>query len=267
MKKFIYGSLVLGLSLSLPACLPGSDDDILDLGDVTSSLRTLTFNDASAISGLEFFNGSDNSGITNSLGQFSFDSNNPISFRIGDIDLGTISASAIGSDITAIDTSFLDSLSDGTITNKVGNITQFLQSLDDDNYVSNGITIPSQLTDVADGMNVDFGLDETTFQNENQSTVNELTSTTTAGSRDFMNRDTTDSNFQSYLDTTYGGTTGTGDDDATCVSSSMGTCTDYQACATTTEAYYLADGLRFDCASVSDCWDAAEAVVAYCTDY
>jgi len=263
MKKILYYPLGLGLILTLPACI----DTGSDIDDLVGGLRTLTFSDASAVSGLEFFNGSGNVGITDSLGRFSFDSNNPLTFRIGGIDLGTISPSAIGSNVTSIDTSFFDSLSNGTITTKVGNITQFLQSLDNDNLISNGISIPSQLREVADDKSVNFDLDATSFQNNYQYTVNELTATTNAGARNFMNRTTTTNNFQSYLDTVNSGTSGTGDYGVTCVSSSLGNCSDYQACASETAAYYLANGRRFDCASNYDCYAAAEAVVAYCTDY
>ncbi|MGD9010600.1 MAG: hypothetical protein PVG41_21925, partial [Desulfobacteraceae bacterium] len=63
-------SIVFCLSVALLVACSGGDDPT-GLSDLADSLSTLSFSDANFVSGLEYINGS-NSGVTDSLGQFSF---------------------------------------------------------------------------------------------------------------------------------------------------------------------------------------------------
>ena len=244
----------------LVACV--STEDLSDDG-----LSTLSFNDANFVSGLDFVNG-DNTGVTNALGQFSFDPSENISFSIGDIDLGTIDPSTIGSN-TMIDTSFFDAFNVGSMTSEIGNISQFLQSLDDDADFTNGISIPSSVSSAASSMSIDFDQSASTFESTYQTDINTLTSSTTAGERDFVSRSASEQNFQNYLD--YGQPASSGSmtcEDATFSSN----CNSVMACAPPNPledpCYYEADGARwyFDCMDTDATTDAAQAVVNYCTE-
>jgi hypothetical protein len=260
-------SIVFCLSVAfLVAC--SGEDDPTGLSDLADGLSTLSFSDANFVSGLEYINGS-NSGVTDSLGQFSFDPSESISFSIGDIDLGSIDPTTIGNS-TTIDTSFFDAANVGSISSETGNISQLLQSLDDDADIANGISIPSSVGSAGSSMDFDFTMSPEDFESTHQSDVNTLTASTSAGSRDFVDRDTTEYNFQHYLDT----------GDAVSVEiycetiTSWGTCAYYVICYPSLpdycdeyDSYYEADdGTRFnfDCSDTSSTMDAAAALNAHC---
>jgi hypothetical protein len=205
------------------------------------------------------------------LGQFSFDPSESISFSIGDIDLGTIDPTTIGNS-TTIDTSFFDAANVGSISSETGNISQLLQSLDDDADIANGISIPSSVGSAGSSMDFDFTMSPEDFESTHQSDVNTLTASTSAGSRDFVDRDTTEYNFQHYLDT--------GDAvsvDIYCeTTANLGNCAYYVTCFPSLpdycdeyDSYYEADdGTRFyfDCSDTSSTQAAAAALVAHCNN-
>jgi hypothetical protein len=264
-------SIVFCLSVALFVACSGGDDptDLGDLGDLGDGLSTLSFSDVNFVSGLDYINGS-NSGVTDALGQFSFDPSESISFSIGNIDLGTIDPSTIGNSST-IDTSFFDAANVGSISSETGNISQLLQSLDDDADIANGISIPSSVGSAASSMDFDFTMAPETFESTYQSDVNTLTAPTSAGERDFMSRATTESNFQYYLDNSEPPST-TGD--VTCdTTSPYGTCDYAMSCVPDDpfnyDCYYEAgDGTRwyFDCLDADATTAAAEDIAAYCSE-
>ncbi len=265
------GTALLMSVAVLVACTGGDDSSGLPgLDDLGDGLSTLSFNDANFVSGLEYVNGS-NSGTTNAQGEFPFDPSESISFSIGGIDLGTIAPSTIGNS-TTIDTSYFDAANVGSITDETGNISQLLQSLDNDADIANGISIPSSVSSEAASMDFDFSLPPVDFETTYQTDVNTLTAPTSAGERDFMDRDTTDSNLQYFLDT--------GDPlavDMYCTTTNnFGDCAYYITCVPNDPAdfdaydgYYEADDGRrfyFDNGDVDSITAAAQALVDYCNN-
>ncbi len=97
-------------------------------------------------------------GVTDSQGRFQFNSGDTISFSIGDIILGSGEAKPV---MTPID------LVPGALdeTNQtVTNIARFLQSLDADNDLSNGITIPNEILNVIENTEIDFTVPSLDFE-------------------------------------------------------------------------------------------------------
>lgn len=102
----------------------------------------------SAVEGLNYRTASQ-TGMTNSQGEFSYQSGETIIFSIGDIDFPSVSAKEI---LTPLD------IFDTTDYSHVGviNMARLLQSLDQDGVAANGITISSNVHSVAAGLSVDF---------------------------------------------------------------------------------------------------------------
>jgi len=101
----------------------------------------------SVVSGVKYITSSQLQGLTNSLGQYSYYDGDMVEFFIGDVSLGEVKAKKI---LT---------MSDFPYPKKVA---QFLQTLDSDNFVENGINIDSQL-------NSNVLLKLSTFKDENKS--------------------------------------------------------------------------------------------------
>jgi len=83
----------------------------------------------------------------------------------------------------------------------VTNIARFLQTLDDDAAPSNGITITSDVMDLAVGKSMDFSLSITDFENNGnvQTIVADLSTATTAGARSLVSVQQAQAHFKDTL--------------------------------------------------------------------
>lgn len=96
-------------------------------------------------------------GITDSQGTFQYSLGDTITFSIGDIILGSGVAKPIMTPVDLVPGA-TDEL-DQTVTN----IARFLQSLDYDDDLSNGITIPNEILNVIADKVIDFSVSSTAF--------------------------------------------------------------------------------------------------------
>lgn len=162
--------LAVGLLLMLSACGGGGSSS-------QSSITTSTgvFID-SPVQGLNYVSGGE-SGITDAAGSFTYEIGQSVTFSLGGITIGT----SVGADrLTPL--SFVPLATDET-NPVVTNILRFLQSLDDDNDPSNGITLIDAVRTQAAGLTLDFDQSITAFENDGavQTAISELTALTSAG--------------------------------------------------------------------------------------
>lgn len=132
----------------------------------------------SPVQGVSYVSGN-TSGMTDGVGQFIYEPNAQVMFMIGDIALGS---AAGASTITPVE------LVNGAVdeaNSTVTNIARFLQTLDDDGNPDNGITITSDVTNLAISKNINFSQSITDFENDGnvQTCIAELTAVTSAGAR------------------------------------------------------------------------------------
>jgi len=132
----------------------------------------------SPVEGLSYASATLN-GTTDADGIFSYETNETVTFSIGDITLGSTSGAAV---ITPVDmVSGATSETDPVVTN----IARFLQTLDDDGNPDNGIIISNTVSNLAAGKNIDFMLSTSDFENNGnvQTVIADLTASTSAGAR------------------------------------------------------------------------------------
>lgn len=135
----------------------------------------------SPVAGLAFASG-DQSGLTDSDGGFTYKTGQTIRFSIGDIIVGQSTPRSLMTPVSLV-TGASDE-SDPMATN----IARFLQTLDDDADLQNGITIAQVVREQAAGLSVDFDQSMEGFSNNTAvlETVRELTSVTSAGERSLV---------------------------------------------------------------------------------
>jgi hypothetical protein len=175
MKKSVF-HILLGLCfITLAACGGGGGGDG---GGITPSGPTIlqgVFLD-SAVEGLAYSSGGQ-SGTTDASGTFSYEQGATITFKVGDIVLGTANAQSIMTPI---------SLVSGAVdeTNPIViNIVRFLMTIDDDNDPSNGIQITTAVLNAATGQSLDFTLDISAFGSDSNvlNVIALLTAATSSG--------------------------------------------------------------------------------------
>lgn len=134
------------LMLSLTACGGGGSDS--PGTPAAPQLATGVFKDSN-VSGLSYTSGNQ-SGVTGPDGSFTYEVGQTVTFKIGDVTLGTATGKSV---ITPVDL-----VSNGSSsTPSVENITRFLMMLDSDGDSSNGITISDNVRSrAASWSQVDF---------------------------------------------------------------------------------------------------------------
>jgi len=105
--------------------------------------------DVSLVEGLSYESG-EQAGKTDSNGQFSYEEGKQITFKVGDIVVGTITPRSR----VAITTLVANANDETDIT--VTNIMRFLVTIDNDNDLSNGIQITAVINDQAIGATINF---------------------------------------------------------------------------------------------------------------
>ncbi len=134
-------SLAPALIALLTACGGGGGGSSTISGQVVDSL----------VEGLQYTSGS-NSGLTDANGRFQAAPGADITFRVGDITLGTLSARDV---LNIVD--LVDGAEEYSTSNpRIYNTARFLQSIDEDRDASNGIKITQQVRDLAVGVSMDF---------------------------------------------------------------------------------------------------------------
>lgn len=161
------------LTASLLSC--GGDDN--DGGDIFKQGKFVD----SAVQGITYVSG-DQVGVTNAKGAFSYYDGNNVRFSIGDIFLGTGPGKEVMSPIDLVPGAT-------DVTNPaVINIARFLQTLDDDANLANGIQITGVQSSLAVGKSVNFNQDTTAFENDGnvQTVVATLTSASPTGAKNLI---------------------------------------------------------------------------------
>tara|TARA_A100001015_G_scaffold7987_1_gene9847 strand:+ start:1711 stop:4413 length:2703 start_codon:yes stop_codon:yes gene_type:complete len=115
----------------------------------------------SLVSGVSYQSTSNLSGITSSNGRFSYRSGDQVTFQIGDTILGTVTGGAV---ITPVELAGVSNTAD----RRVINIARLLQSLDEDQDPSNGVSINATTRAAMLGRNLSFDVPISSFSaNEN----------------------------------------------------------------------------------------------------
>jgi len=144
-------ALLLGSAL-LTACAGGASD--------TSSIFTGAFLD-SAVEGLHYRTETQ-SGVTAADGSFSYMEGETVHFSIGDVQLGQGTARPYMTPVDLVPGALDET--DPAVTN----MARMLQTMDADGNPDNGILIPEEMIEQMQGLDIDFGMDPSRFQNDDQ---------------------------------------------------------------------------------------------------
>lgn len=139
------------LAFCTVSCGGGSSSSASDIPIPMVEPETMVFTGVfldSAVEGISYET-STNSGITNVLGEYTYQSNENITFSIGDITLPIVVAKSV---LTPLDVMATDNINHPSVVN----VLRLLQSLDEDGIADNGIKIPSAALEFATGLTVDF---------------------------------------------------------------------------------------------------------------
>lgn len=130
------------LSLSLAGC--GGSDKNSSSTPTGSATGTLT---DGPVAGVQYTTSSGVSGTTDSSGHFTYNPGDTVTFKIGNLTLGQVTAQGAAAIITPLQiaqaATGLDEAARATL---VTNLLVLLQSLDSDSDASNGITIPAAVS-------------------------------------------------------------------------------------------------------------------------
>ena len=111
----------------------------------------------SVVAGVSFETSSGLTGLTNSSGEFSYQTGDTVSFRLGDVELGSVAASPV---LTPVE--LVGAVS--TADRRVINLSRFLQSLDDDADPTNGLSVTKSGRSQLAGRSLNFNLPVSTFE-------------------------------------------------------------------------------------------------------
>ncbi len=185
--------------LCLFGVLFGCGDDPTPLALVVEPGPSGHFVDAQ-VQGLSYAYGI-KSGLTAADGKFTAEEGSDITFSVGGIALGTAPGAAVMSPITLVPGAI------DVTNNTVTNIARFLQTIDDDANVGNGIKITALVRSAAAGKSIDFQQDPAAFGADAnvQSVMAALTGVTAAGARPLIDAGTAQSNLTAGLRAQYEG--------------------------------------------------------------
>lgn len=164
MNKNATMSALAGCLLAGLAACGGSGND--EPAPVVASKTTGVLLDA-AVSGVDYSSAS-YSGSTSAKGEFDCKAGESLTFKLGDITLGT---AACGTVLTPMDLAGVGSASDDKVINRL----LFLQSLDEDANPANGIQIAAAVKAALAGKALDFGKSAADFGGALQAVLPALT--------------------------------------------------------------------------------------------
>jgi hypothetical protein len=193
------------LSIGGVSCGGGGDDDGgntptgTDPGTMQPTTAQGVFLD-SAVEGLDYTSGS-LSGLTDSSAGFEYEQNQNVTFSVGGIELGSAAGAATLTPLSLV-TDAVDETDRAVI-----NILRFLQTLDDDADVTNGILITTTVRERAADYTMNFDQSPADFSADAnvQTIINDLTGATTANTRPLVDQASALSHFRETLDEINGG--------------------------------------------------------------
>ena len=188
-----WGSLAIIALMGLAGCGGGSSG-----GGGGGSTATGVFLD-SAVEGLGYVSG-DSAGLTNAEGEFVYEVGKAVRFTVGDIVIGEALGQRLMTPITLVNGGDTDHPT-------VLNIARFLQSIDEDDNVSNGILITEQARDLARGKSINFAQSIDAFSNDGnvQIIVSELSAVTKGGARGLVSSTVAQAHLKSTIWGYYSG--------------------------------------------------------------
>jgi hypothetical protein len=194
------------LVITLSACGGGSSDNNPPQNN-QPELSQGVFLD-SAVEGISYSSGAI-SGITNAEGKFEYEVDGTITFSIGSVTLGSALAADI---ITPLE--LVSDAADETDA-QVVNMLRFLQTLDNDANLDNGIQITRAMQDLIIDAIIDFDQSIEDFGNDGsvQTLISTLTSASDAGARILISAEEALLHFQETLADITGDPTGSDDGD------------------------------------------------------
>ena len=145
---------LIALALIVSACSSGGGGGSSGGGGgngATPATVTGVFVD-STVAGIQYFTQT-KSGVTNSAGEYDYLPGETVTFKIGDIVVGSAPAGPVVTPLTLV--SGATDETDPIVTN----IVRLLLTLDDDGNPDNGISIPTSTLTAAAGLSVDFTID------------------------------------------------------------------------------------------------------------
>jgi hypothetical protein len=184
--KSIFSALVLCIVFLLTACGGGGSNKV----DPGVDEQIGQFID-SAVEGMQYVTSSGISGVTDIDGSFRYVLGDTVTFYIGDIEIGQAAGGTI---LTPV--SLVSGATDETDTTVV-NIGRFLQSLDEDNDPTNGITITAAVASAASGQSLDFS--SVSFDTDGAALVEMLRTTAYADAGTLINSDYAEAHLQGSL--------------------------------------------------------------------
>lgn len=134
-----FSRLLLASTIATLSACGGGDGGSSAPPGTTAGAQTGTLTD-SAVAGVQYTTSAGFSGTTDAQGHFKYNPGETVTFKLGSLTLGTITATGTTATITPIE---LATAAGVTNQNKVSNLLVLLQSLDSDGDASNGITIPA----------------------------------------------------------------------------------------------------------------------------
>ena len=143
----------------------GDCSGVVSSGTTTTGSQEVGVFVDSAVAGVTYTTSSGLSGTTNSSGQFSYVVGDTASFSIGDVSLGSVTASSVLTPVEVMGAS-------GTADQQVINLARLLQTLDSDGDPSNGIEITTSTSNSLKGKSLDFDVAVDTFTND--STITQI---------------------------------------------------------------------------------------------
>ena len=150
MKKYLMGS-TLAAALLLVGCGSSSDTVVTESDTVDTVTTTTGYLVDSAVQNVDYDCITDNDldKVTGIDGAFTCQNMSQVQFRIGNLVLGEIDALPHDGYVFPQDLAGVDR-EQGLMNEKVTAMAQFLQSLDEDGNVTNGIQIPEDVKDLLD---------------------------------------------------------------------------------------------------------------------
>ncbi|MBV1883821.1 MAG: hypothetical protein KUG82_19435 [Pseudomonadales bacterium] len=159
MFKLNCGQIVFFLTCFLLTSCKLTQNDSASGGTGTSSgANTATFVDG-PVSGLSFFT-TTSSGVTDDNGEFGYSEGVLVNFHIGSISLGSSEGKSI---VSSFD---LESGADSATHPGIINRLRFLQTLDSDSDLSNGISLSQAIRSAGEGVTIDFDQPISNFAND-----------------------------------------------------------------------------------------------------
>ena len=132
----------------------GSSSTTTPSAPTTTKVRGLL---DSLVAGVSFQTSSGLTGLTNASGEFSYQTGDTVSFRLGDVELGIVAASPV---LTPVE--LVGAVS--TADRRVINLSRFLQSLDDDADPTNGLSVTKSARTALYSRSLNFNLPVFTFE-------------------------------------------------------------------------------------------------------